>query len=44
MFSSDAVAILKQFIQKFPVMFAYIKENPTEDLYYEKELFPGSDG
>ena len=43
-FSTEALDILKQFIKKFPVMFGYIRGNPTEDVYYEEDLFPKKDG
>lgn len=42
--SPAAEEILNQYIKKFPTMFKYISENPSEYQYYESNLFPASEG
>ena len=43
-YSPDAVDILQEFKLKFPVMFDYLIKNPTDDPYYEQDLFPDPEG
>ena len=40
----DAVNILQKFKLKFPVMFDYLIKNPTDNSYYEQDLFPDPEG
>ena len=43
-FSPDAVKILEEFKEKFPLMFEYLVKNAEEDSYYEEDLFPDPKG
>ena len=43
-FSPDAVNILLEFKEKFPVMFSYLISKPSGESYYEQDLFPDPDG
>ena len=43
-FSPDAVKILEEFKEKFPVMFKHLISNAGQDSYYEQDLFPDPDG
>ena len=43
-FSQDAVNILQEFKEKFPIMFSYLVSKPSEASYYEQDLFPDPDG
>ena len=43
-FSPDAVKILEEFKEKFPIMFKYLISNAGEDSYYEQDLFPDPEG
>ena len=43
-YSMDAMNILQEFKLKFPVMFDNLIKNPTDDLYYEQDLFPDPEG
>ena len=42
-FSTTAVALVREFMERFPRMFQYISANPGEDKYYESNLFPDPD-
>ena len=42
--SPDAVNILLEFKEKFPVMFSYLISKPSAESYYEQDLFPDPDG
>ena len=39
-FSEAAVDILKEFKQKFPSVFDHLEQHPSDELYYEEDLFP----
>ena len=43
-FSPDAVKILEEFKEKFPIMFKHLISNAGQDSYYEQDLFPDPDG
>ena len=39
-FSTDAVDIIEEYQKRFPSLFQFLKNNPSDDRYYEKDLFP----
>lgn len=39
-FSEAAVDILKEFKEKFPSVFDHLEQHPSDELYYEEDLFP----
>ena len=43
-YSPEAIRILKEFINQFPIMFTYLTSNQDSDKYYELDLFPVPEG
>lgn len=43
-YSPEAVKLLEEFLDRFPVMFDYLIKSPGEERYYETELFPNPAG
>lgn len=44
LFSPAAVKLLEEFCTGYPQMFSYLCDHPSEDSYYEADLFPEEEG
>lgn len=42
-FSDAAVGILKEFKEKFPTVFDCLEQHPSDEVFYEDDLFPNKD-
>lgn len=42
-FSDAAVDILKEFKEKFPTVFDYLAQHPSDEVFYEDDLFPNKE-
>ena len=43
-YSPAALELLRDFLQRCPALFSYLRDHPQDDSYYEADLFPEAEG